>query len=74
MAFTAGGCRDLRHYMNDPKILEAFGKIISGKSGYIPVVEKRKEVLVCSRCNKQLMGDEKFCSECGTKVEKKKTE
>jgi len=74
MAFTAGGCRDLRQYMNNPKVIEAFGKLVSGKSGYMPVIEKRQEVLVCSNCRNQLMGEEKFCPECGTKVEKGKTE
>ena len=71
MAFTAGGCRDLRQYMNDPKVLEAFGKLISGKSRYTPIIEKRQELLVCSNCHTQLTGDEKFCPQCGTKIEKK---
>lgn len=73
MAFTAGGCRDLRQYMNDPKIMEVFGKLISGRSGYIPIIEKRVEQIVCSNCNHQLIGDEKFCPECGNpiKIEKK---
>jgi len=75
MSFTTGGCRDLRQYINDPKVIEIFGRLISGKQGYIPIIEKRQEPLVCSNCNHQLIGDEKFCPECGTKVEKKeKTE
>jgi rubrerythrin len=70
MAFTSGGCRDLRQYMNDPKVLSAFGKLISGRPGYTPVVERRVEQLICKGCGIPLMGEEKFCPECGTKVEK----
>jgi len=71
MTFTSGGCRDLRQYMNDPKVLSAFGKLVSGRSGYTPVVEKRVDQLICAGCGLHLMGEEKFCPECGTKVEKK---
>lgn len=74
MPVTAGGCRDLRPYMNDPKVMEAFGKLISGKSGYKPVIERRQEPLICPNCRLPLTGDEKFCPECGTKIEKKKEE
>jgi len=74
MPITAGGCRDLRKYMNDPKTLEIFGKLISGRSGYIPVQEKRIEPIFCKNCHLQLSGEEKFCPECGTKVEKEKQE
>lgn len=70
MATTAGGCRDLRRYMNDPKTQEIFGLLISGKKGYIPVQERRVEVIYCKGCRRQMNEDEKFCPECGTKVEK----
>jgi len=74
MGFTAGGCRDLRQHMNDPKVMEAFGKLISGKSGYKTVIERREDTVICSNCHKSLIGDEKFCPECGTRVEKKQAE
>lgn len=70
MTMTSGGCRDLRKYMNDPKTLEIFGKLISGRSGYIPVQERRVEILYCTGCHLELSGEEKFCPECGTKVVK----
>lgn len=70
MTYTAGGCRDLRRYMNDPKTLEVFGKIISGKSGYVPIQERRVEILRCNGCHVELGGEEKFCPECGAKVVK----
>lgn len=71
MALTKGGCRDLRKQMNDPKVVAAFGKLVSGKTGYIPIIEKKQEPLICSKCDFQFCGDEKFCPECGTKIEKK---
>jgi len=70
MVMTAGGGRDLRKYMDDPKTLEIFGKLISGRSGYIPVIERRVELVYCKTCHLQLGGEEKFCPECGTKVVK----
>jgi hypothetical protein len=70
MVTTAGGCRDLRKYMNDPKTLEIFGQLISGRKGYMPVIEKRVEIVYCKGCRRQMSEEEKFCPECGTKVEK----
>jgi len=67
MTTTAGGCRDLRKYMNDPKTQEIFGLLISGKKGYIPVQEKRVEITYCPGCRRQMDEDEKFCPECGSK-------
>ena len=70
MATTAGGCRDLRKYMDDPKTQEIFGYLISGKKGYIPIQERRVEIIHCKGCGRQMSDEEKFCPECGTKVEK----
>lgn len=74
MSVTPGGCRDLRPYMNDPKVMDAFGKLISGRSGYKTVIERRVEPVICPNCKLNLTGDEKFCPECGTKIEKKQEE
>lgn len=67
MTFTPGGCRDLRRYMNDPKTMEIFGKLISGKSNY-RVIEERPQPK-CPGCKKFLDGTERFCPECGAKIE-----
>jgi rRNA maturation endonuclease Nob1 len=56
--------------MNDPKTREIFGLIISGKKGYIPVEERRVEIIRCKGCGREMNEEEKFCPECGTKVEK----
>ena len=60
--------RDLRDQMNDPKVQEAFGFLLSGKRGYKPVIERRVEPLKCSGCNIFLKDEVKFCPECGTKL------
>lgn len=69
-AATSGGCHDLRKYQNDPQVQAAFSKIISGKLGYQAVIEKRVEPPKCKKCSVLLEGNEKFCPECGAKVEK----
>ena len=74
MAFTPGGCRDLSKFMNDDKVAEAFSKLISGRSGYKTIIERKHEPLYCKSCNHQLTGEEKFCPQCGAKVEKKSKE
>ena len=66
-----GSCLDLREYQNSPDMSNIMGKLLSGKSGYKAVIERRKEPLKCSGCGKILEGTENFCPECGTKVEKK---
>jgi rubrerythrin len=63
-----GSCLDLRQYQEDPKMADIIGKIVSGKSGYKAVIEKKKEVLKCPQCNIILTGEEKFCPECGHKL------
>jgi len=45
-----------------------FGKLISGKSNYKAVIEKKQIIINCRKCGKQLEEEIKFCPECGTKV------
>ena len=63
-----GSCLDLREQMNDPKVQEAFGFLLSGKRGYRPVIEKRIEPKRCPSCKIFLKDEVKFCPECGTKL------
>lgn len=51
-------------------ILDAFSRIVSGKPGYKTVIEKKPRVIKCSDCQTTLDINQKFCHECGTKVEK----
>ncbi|MEK6913044.1 MAG: hypothetical protein AABW47_00025 [Nanoarchaeota archaeon] len=46
------------------------GKLLSGRPGYKPVIEKKYVPLKCKKCSIVLDDSEKFCHECGTKVEK----
>jgi len=61
---------DLRKFQEgdgQKKVAGILGKILSGRDGYEAVIEKRKEVRRCPKCNWVLEGGEKFCPECGTK-------
>jgi len=49
---------------------DAFSKIVSGKSGYKAVIEKKPMVYKCKGCQSVIDSNQKFCHECGTKVEK----
>ena len=50
-------------------VLNAFSKIVSGKSGYRTVIEKKPMVVKCKQCCSNLDLSQKFCHECGCKVE-----
>lgn len=55
---------------NSDEINSIFARMISGKEDYKTIIEMKKELLKCKKCNNTLYGNEKFCPECGTKVEK----
>ena len=57
---------------NSEQIQDIFGKLVSGKSGYKAVIVKDKPAIKCSGCQIILEGNEKFCPECGFKIEIKK--
>lgn len=62
--------RDLRSFQDADAVAAAFGKLVSGKSGYKTVIEKKKEATICpnQECRLNLTGDEKFCPNCGSKT------
>ena len=63
--------RDLRKHIDSDEIADAFAKLVSGgKAGYKTVIEKDKPPIVCKSCTLILTGEEKFCPNCGTKIEK----
>jgi len=50
---------------------DAFSRIVSGgKPGYKAVIETKKIIPKCSSCGTILDEKQKFCHECGAKVEK----
>jgi len=49
---------------------DVLGKLLSGKAGYKPVIEKKQEILMCKTCMTPLLiQKQKFCHECGKKME-----
>jgi len=60
----------MQEIQKNEEFASAFGKIISGRSGYKPVIEKKKIVIQCKGCGLILDEVMKFCPECGTKAEK----
>ncbi len=62
---------DLRKYQDANAIEDAFGKILSGKSGYKPIIERRVDPVKCKTCNLVVDGHKNFCPQCGSKLEKK---
>ena len=49
---------------------DVLGKLLSGKAGYKPVIEKKQEILMCKICMTPLLiQKQKFCHECGKKME-----
>ena len=68
-----GSCLDLRKFQSgkgaDP-IIDAVSKIISGgKPGYRTVIEKRKIPPKCTKCGRGGDEGQKFCPQCGGKME-----
>lgn len=61
----------MNELQNDASFQNALGKLVSGRAGYKPVIEKKYVPLKCKGCNTILDDSEKFCHECGTRVEKK---
>ena len=54
--------------MNSDAVADAFSFLVSGKRGYKAVIERKVEPVRCGGCSVVLKGEEKFCSECGTKT------
>ena len=47
---------------------DAFSKIVSRKAGYKAVIEKKQIIVKCPGCQMVFENHEKFCPECGTKI------
>lgn len=62
---------DLTRYQEDEgeqkKIAGIMGKMLSGRSDYEAVIEKRVEKAKRCKCGWVLESGDKFCSECGMK-------
>ena len=58
---------DLRDQINNPQVKDMLGQVLSGKKGY--KIEDEVIIRHCRNCRKPVKSTEKFCTECGTKVE-----
>lgn len=63
-----GSCIDLRKYQKSEAVLDAFSKVVSGKSGYKSVIERKKILPKCSKCGRGGDDGQKFCPQCGGKM------
>lgn len=63
---------DLTRYQNDDKekekIAKILGKVMSGRSDYQAVIEKKEEKAKRCSCGWPVESGMKFCPECGSKV------
>ena len=59
---------DLRKYQDPDSIQDAFSKIVSGKSGYKAVIDRKKIPPKCVKCGRGGDEDQKFCPQCGGKM------
>ena len=66
----AGGIQKrMNEIQSDAGFASAFGKLISGRPGYKPVIETKQVIIRCKKCGKVLEDGQKFCDECGTRAE-----
>lgn len=63
-----GSCIDLRKYQKPDAIEDAYSKIVSGKAGYKAIIERKKILPKCSKCNRGGDDGQKFCPQCGGKM------
>lgn len=54
----------------DASFAGALGKLLSGRPGYKPVIESKQVIIRCKTCGKIMDDSQKFCDECGAKVER----
>ena len=61
----------MQEIQSSEDFVDAFSKIVSGgRAGYRAVIEKKQIIIQCHNCKNVLEVSDKFCRECGTKVEK----
>jgi len=63
-----GSSIDLRKYQKPEAILDAYSKVVSGKSGYKAIIERKKILPKCTKCGRGGDDGQKFCPQCGGKM------
>lgn len=69
-----GSCIDLRKLQAGNEIQDAYSLLVSGKKGYKAVIERKKIPPKCIKCGRGGDTDQKFCPQCGGKMEVPLTE
>ena len=59
----------MNEIQSDASFASALGKLMSGRPGYKPVIETKQIIIKCRNCGKIMEDNQKFCDECGTRVE-----
>ena len=60
----------MNELQNDAGFQNALGKLVSGRSGYKPVIEKKYVPIKCKGCNTILDDSEKFCHNAEKKLKR----
>lgn len=59
----------MNEIQSDASFASALGKLMSGRPGYKPVIETKQVIIRC-KCGKIMDDNQKFCDECGARVER----
>ena len=59
---------DLRKFQDPSSIQDAYAKVVSGKSGYRAVIERKKIPPKCIKCGRGGDEGQKFCPQCCGKM------
>ena len=60
----------MNEIQKDASFAGALGKLLSGRPGYNPVIETKQIIVKCKNCGKIMDDCQKFCDECGARVER----
>jgi len=65
-----GSCLDLRKLQDNEAVENAFSALVSGKKhGYKTIIERKKPKPKCIKCGRGGDEGQKFCPNCGGKME-----
>jgi len=64
-----GSCIDLRKFQKPESIQDAYSKLVSGKSTYKAIIERKKPTPKCEKCGRGGDENQKFCPQCGGKMQ-----
>lgn len=60
----------LQEIQKDESFSSLLGQILSGRAGYVPVIEKREIIVRCKQCQIIVEKEWNFCPMCGLKIDR----